>query len=183
MARRTPSGKLFLCVLAVPGFYLCLILCWLWCTLQSPVAKGKMQKLFSDLALQLHPRDNIAIAKHELTAGRRIAMPDGATLTMRQRIPAGHKFALQPIAPAESILRYGYAIGVSTQPIQPGEWVHTHNLSVGEIQRAYDFQIVASQPPQASRQVRNRRGPTQSADQRHREGVVGRRRTLSRGCL
>lgn len=112
-----------------------------------------MQQLFSDLALQLHPRDNIAIAKHELDAGVSIAMPDGKALTLTQPIPAGHKFALQAIAPAQSILRYGYTIGMATQAIQPGDWVHVHNLSVGEIQRAYNFQIVAPQTPQPSRQT------------------------------
>lgn len=112
-----------------------------------------MHWLFSDLALQLHPRDNIAIAKRELDAGTRIVLPDGATLTLTQTIPAGHKFALQSIMPSQSILRYGYAIGVATQPIQPGDWVHTHNLSVGKIMRPYDFQIVAPPTPRVSHQT------------------------------
>ena len=112
-----------------------------------------MQRLFFDVALQLNSHDNIAIAKHDLDAGIILWMPAGAVITLRQSIPAGHKFALQAIACGEPVLRYGYSLGNATQAIQPGDWVHTHNLSVGEIKRAYDFQIAAPLTPQPSQQT------------------------------
>lgn len=112
-----------------------------------------MQRLFSDAALQLHPHDNVAIAKQTLAANTIISMPDGATVTLHQAIPAGHKFALQAIALAQPVLRYGYAIGNATQEIQPGDWVHTHNLSIGEIERAYSFRVVAPLTSQSSQRT------------------------------
>lgn len=43
-------------------------------------------------------------------------------------IPAGHKIALEPIKKGEFVVKYGEVIGRATQDIQPGQWVHTHNL-------------------------------------------------------
>ncbi len=60
---------------------------------------------------KIHPRDNVAVCL------------DGS-----DSIPAGHKFALVPIAKGEFVLKYGEIIGRATQAIQPGDWVHTHNL-------------------------------------------------------
>ncbi len=101
-----------------------------------------MQRSFSDVAIRLDTNDPIAIAKQNLEAGTLLSMPDGSALTIHSTIPAGHKFALRTISTNAVILRYGYAIGIATQPIQPGEWVHTHNLSVGDSHRDYTVQVV-----------------------------------------
>jgi len=36
--------------------------------------------------------------------------------------------AIRPIGPGEKVLKYGCPIGSATEPIQPGQHVHTHNL-------------------------------------------------------
>lgn len=43
-------------------------------------------------------------------------------------IPAGHKVAARFIAKGENIIKYGSPIGHATCDIQPGEWVHSHNV-------------------------------------------------------
>jgi hypothetical protein len=48
-------------------------------------------------------------------------------LNLIESIELGHKIALQAIAPGEKIIKYGVAIGLASQPIQRGEWVHLHN--------------------------------------------------------
>src|SRR5512146_2552167 len=96
----------------------------------SESRSDNMQCLLADVALVLHPNDNVAIAKHALDAGTIIAMPNNWTMTFREAIPAGHKFALRAISLDHPVLRYGYSIGSATQPVQPGDWVHTHNLAV-----------------------------------------------------
>lgn len=101
-----------------------------------------MQRLFSEVALQLDPNDNVAIAKYPLDLGTTLAMPNNGGVTLRETIPVGHKFALQTISPNRPVLRYGYSIGNAAQAIQPGEWVHTHNLVVGNTYRDYDYIIV-----------------------------------------
>ena len=53
----------------------------------------------------------------------------GVCLTPTEKIPAGHKIALCPIAAGEYVIKYGEAIGRATQNIAKGAWVHTHNLT------------------------------------------------------
>ena len=52
----------------------------------------------------------------------------GVNLDGNDRIPAGHKYALRPIAEGEYVIKYGEIIGRATQNIAEGEWVHTHNV-------------------------------------------------------
>lgn len=99
-------------------------------------------KQFETVAIQLNVQDNVAIAKQTLDANTMLAMPNGTTLTLTSEISAGHKFALRPIAVDEPVLRYGYSIGVATHPINIGDWVHTHNMAVGKIEREYTYRVV-----------------------------------------
>jgi altronate dehydratase len=64
-----------------------------------------------------------------------------APLQVRQTIPAGHKIAIIKIDPGAPILRYGQPIGIATQSILPGDWVHSHNLDVGDMQREFTIQL------------------------------------------
>lgn len=43
-------------------------------------------------------------------------------------ISYGHKFALKRILCGEKVVKYGNPIGVATEDILPGEWIHSHNL-------------------------------------------------------
>ena len=52
----------------------------------------------------------------------------GVCLDGNEKIPAGHKYALFPIAKGEYVIKYGEIIGRATQDIAQGEWVHTHNV-------------------------------------------------------
>ncbi len=52
----------------------------------------------------------------------------GVCLDGSDKIPAGHKYALCPIACGETVIKYGEIIGRATQDIAAGEWVHTHNV-------------------------------------------------------
>jgi hypothetical protein len=99
------------------------------------------------VAVHLHPLDNVVIAKVDLPAGITLLLPDRAdiapsrTLHLRQAIPSAHKVALRLIAAGEPVLRYGQEIGRARTAIRPGEHVHTHNLGVEELEsrRAHDM--------------------------------------------
>jgi altronate hydrolase len=86
----------------------------------------------------LHPADDVAIARVPLSPGDIIAVR-GVEIAVRQPVPAGHKVALRPLVPGQSILRYGQPIGRATAPIEPGDHVHLHNLSFDEGSREYRF--------------------------------------------
>lgn len=78
-------------------------------------------------ALLLHPSDNVGIALRTLAAGSDVAIA-GRQLQIRESIPTGHKLALVPLPVGAEVRRYGAPIGRSTMAIQPGDWVHSHNL-------------------------------------------------------
>ena len=114
---------------------------------------GKKLIPFSHIAIRLDRRDPLAIAKEELLPGVIVTadLPDLPfdQLEINQKIPAGHKFALCPIACGAEILRYGCRIGVASAEIAPGDWIHTHNLDVGDLARNFAIQTVAAGGAQA----------------------------------
>ena len=89
--------------------------------------------------IRLHPEDGVVIARQALPPGA----PVGPGIAAAQRIPPGHKVAVRGHAPGEPVRRYGQIIGFATQPIAPGEWVHTHNLAMGDFARDYAFGVDA----------------------------------------
>jgi altronate hydrolase len=92
-----------------------------------------------ETVVHLHPQDNVAIAKSNLTAGTILVLesePHTRTqIPVRQPIPAGHKVALREIARGAPVHRYGQVIGLASQEILPGEHVHTHNLGIQDFDR------------------------------------------------
>jgi len=89
-------------------------------------------------AIHLNPLDNVAIARVPLSAGMKLRV-DGVAITVLDAVPAGHKVAVARIQPGEMVHRYGQAIGRATAPIEPGQHIHTHNISFEELTFAYQF--------------------------------------------
>ena len=84
-------------------------------------------------AIRLQSGDSVVIARTALPPG--IVVADGvATL---QRIPAGHKVAVRPMAAGEPVRRYGQIIGFTSVPIAPGQHVHVHNCEMGDFTNDY----------------------------------------------
>jgi SAF domain len=72
--------------------------------------------------------DNVGTALETLEPGR-VVTRDTAAVTVRERIPRGHKIALAAIAAGAPVIKYGNSIGTATSEIAPGAHVHTHNVS------------------------------------------------------
>ncbi len=92
----------------------------------------------TDLArtLRLQPEDNVVVAIDLVQPG----LPTSAGVTAVARVPKGHKMATAPIPPGAPVLKFGQVIGFATRPIAAGDWVHEHNLSMGEdFARDYRF--------------------------------------------
>jgi altronate dehydratase len=77
--------------------------------------------------LQLSPDDNVAAATQTLEAGQSVEI-DGREVRLAEQIPTGHKIAIRRIATGEKVRKYGAAIGLATRDIEPGQYVHTHNV-------------------------------------------------------
>src|SRR4051812_25563216 len=82
-------------------------------------------------ALALDDADLVAVALEDVEAGESCSLPGGATVPVREHIPRGHKVALRRIARGSSVIKYGHSIGVATDDIEIGAWVHSHNLKSG----------------------------------------------------
>ena len=85
--------------------------------------------------LRLHPKDGVVIARTTLMPGAPVA--DG--IQASSRIPAGHKVAVRSHGVGEPVRRYNQIIGFATQPIEPGQHVHVHNLGMGDFAKDYAF--------------------------------------------
>ena len=77
--------------------------------------------------VQIHPRDNVAVALEPLSRG---AQPEGCPV-LREDVPQGHKLALRDIPSGGEIVKYGCVIGFAKEDIPAGAWVHTHNVRTG----------------------------------------------------
>lgn len=78
-------------------------------------------------ALRLHNQDSVAVALQDIAAGEYLEQLDIETL---EPIKAGHKVCLCELKPKQTVLKYQQHIGIASQTIKPGEWVHSHNLSM-----------------------------------------------------
>ena len=81
----------------------------------------------AEALLVLNQADTVAVARRALTAGETVTA-NGASLEVAADVPLGHKIATANLAPGAPVVKYGYQIGVASQPIAAGDYVHTHNL-------------------------------------------------------
>jgi altronate hydrolase len=86
--------------------------------------------------VHLHADDNIVVAARNLSRGERLTVGK-AEIELRDDVPLGHKLALTAVDAELPIRKYGQVIGFTTQRVEPGEWVHGHNLVNGEFARDY----------------------------------------------
>ncbi len=77
---------------------------------------------------QIHPDDNVVVCLEEMKKGESITLSNGSTIEALEDIPAGHKIAIKDVPSGSNIIKYGYAIGHSTEDINIGRWVHTHDI-------------------------------------------------------
>jgi len=75
----------------------------------------------------MNPDDNCATALEDISEDSQIQIR-GSSFNINQNIPLGHKFSLKDINEGELIKKYGQIIGITTQDIETGDWIHTHNL-------------------------------------------------------
>jgi len=77
--------------------------------------------------LILDARDNIAVCLADLAEGD-VIKQDDITITVKNKIPRGHKIATAEIAKNDGIIKYGERMGHAIAPIAVGEHVHVHNI-------------------------------------------------------
>lgn len=91
------------------------------------------------LHILMHPADNVAIVANDG------GLPPGTTfesgLTLRDKVPQGHKVALVDIPEGGAVKRYNVTIGYALQPIAAGSWVHERLLRMPDARELDDLPI------------------------------------------
>ena len=103
--------------------------------------------------IQIHPRDNVAVALEELAPGTQVCV-GGASFTVGDAIPFGHKMALTDLKPGDMVYKYGSPIGHATQAVRAGAWIHSHNLKTnleGLLEYRYTPEPSVTAQPEAAR--------------------------------
>lgn len=107
----------------------------------------QLQKL-----LQLHPSDNVAVARIQIASGESLIAGSDTAVTTRESIGAGHKVAVRDIPAGTDILKYGQRIGVASQAIASGSWVHVHNVEAARGTMQYEFCTDLNEPARPAEQ-------------------------------
>ena len=87
---------------------------------------------YEEKAAVLNDRDNVATALADLEAGTTLKVKVGGrcmTVKLKIAIPFGHKFSLARIELGAPVFKYGEVIGTATSIINPGDYVHIHNVA------------------------------------------------------
>ena len=82
-------------------------------------------------AIVLNSKDNVATAIVDIPMGslEKVKVGDQTRdIKLKQDIKRGHKFALIMMRKGEHVIKYGEIIGVATNTIDEGEYVHVHNV-------------------------------------------------------
>jgi len=124
-------------------------------------------------ALLLHPDDNVAYVRQTIPAGTQVRV-GRYEFKAQEIVEQGHKIALTTIPAKHPVRRYGQVIGYATESIQPGEWVHRHNMEPGEL--TLDYAISSEVPPDpepiVGRTFQGYRRPDGRAATRNYIGIV-----------
>ena len=100
----------------------------------------------SEKVIRLAPADNVAVARTDLPRGLEL-VDDAGSIILRDSIGMGHKVALAALPHGGQVIKYSHVIGTALYPIQPGEWVHTHNLELDHDLDRAEFAVERPAPP------------------------------------
>jgi len=104
------------------------------------------------LTIRMHAADNVAIVANDggLAAGTVLpAGVPGAGVTLRDKVPQGHKVALVDVAEGAPIVRYNVTIGYAARPIAAGCWVHERLIQLPSARGLEGLPMASVRPAQA----------------------------------
>lgn len=94
--------------------------------------------------IQMHPNDNVAVVANDG------GLPAGSGLTngliLLERVPQGHKVALENIAQGEAVKRYNVVIGWAKDSIAAGSWIHESRLDLPQAPTLANLPMATLQP-------------------------------------
>jgi (2R)-sulfolactate sulfo-lyase subunit alpha len=102
---------------------------------QSGVATQEV----NERSVQLHnflihnKGDHVGVATTDIEDGEKVIgvfMDDNSTIEVvaNGAVPLGHKIAIENLPANAPVLKYGIQIGLTTNQLEIGDYVHTHNI-------------------------------------------------------
>ena len=96
------------------------------------------------LTIRMNDRDNVAIVANDGGLAAGTVLPSGLVLV--DRVPQGHKVALEDIGVQRPVVRYGIAIGHAVKDIPAGSWVHERLLKMPDARSLEGLPIATVRP-------------------------------------
>jgi altronate hydrolase len=87
--------------------------------------------------VHLNPRDNVCVAARNLDRGEAVSAGE-VRVKLVEPVRQGHKVAIGAIQQSAAVRKWGEIIGYAAEPIHPGQWVHSHNMAIGELRQDYE---------------------------------------------
>ena len=89
-------------------------------------------------AIQIDGRDNVATVTSDVGEGERVEVlsPEGKVVVRPEvtgDVPFGHKITLRSLGKGEELVKYDEVIGVASEAIGVGAWVHTLNVESARV--------------------------------------------------
>ncbi len=81
-------------------------------------------------------KDNCGTTLDDISKNEEIKINDNLFVKINHNIDLGHKFALKDIKRGEYLFKYGEIIGIATEDIKAGDWIHIHNIKSYYLERA-----------------------------------------------
>lgn len=97
------------------------------------------------LFIRMHDADNVAIVANDGGLAPGAVFADG--LTLRERVPQGHKVALVDLPKGTAVLRYNVPIGFAVKDIPAGSWVHERLLEMPSARSLDKLPMATVKPP------------------------------------
>jgi hypothetical protein len=97
---------------------------------------------------QVHPDDNVATLLEDagLEPVTILGSSHSYAVTLLEEIALGHKVCTRFVANGDLVVKYGVPIGVATQAIAVGAWVHLHNCSSRVDERSNHLDVKTGKP-------------------------------------
>jgi altronate hydrolase len=100
--------------------------------------------------LKIHPADSILVALKNLQAGETIEY-NGYMYTLKENIPAKHKFYIQDAPAGTDVIMYGVLVGKTEKEVLAGSRVSTENLKHASSDFDYRNAVYHWTPPDISK--------------------------------
>lgn len=92
--------------------------------------------MIANPTIRLNKLDNVVVARRDIPAGTHI---EAENITTINDVPAGYKVSVRAIKKGEPILKYNTCIGYATEDVEPGYMMHSHNITIDNVDKDYAF--------------------------------------------